>query len=396
MVDWSALLSNYSISDVASALGSLPADVQETIAKSINKPKPSPWSQSAGSVPALLHELDLHTLYGETLAEYEYESVEQLVALGRDGCEDELRSFGVTRDHRDRIAALAFSERPLGTLGGCFDNQFLAEIRPAWASTMGCENMGIFLYALTRFVKPHAVLEVGAGITSLWLLQALRDNHEELQRCEAARANDWQGYRVGAPPPGAEWMVEEELTVRSSRLPLLHCVDNMAHAHTTANKVTAAAERLGLTQYLKLHEADAYDAEQLQIDETDGSGSLDMVWLDFGIGHGAQGGRLDTFLSTWWPKLRPGGYLIVHSTLTNAVTRHWLEKMRSRVVSSNSGSNGGAPAAADATAASTSDAMGSEWRELSFLEPHKRYQNACSVFQKRPEGYGEPILTQYP
>ena len=127
--------------------------------------------------------------------------------------------------------------------------------------------------------------------------------------------------------------------------------------------MTAAAERLGLTQYLKLHEADAYDAEQLQIDETDGSGSLDMVWLDFGIGHGAQGGRLDTFLSTWWPKLRPGGYLIVHSTLTNAVTRHWLEKMRSRVVSSNSGSNGGAPAAADATAASTSDAMGSEWKQ---------------------------------
>ena len=32
------------------------------------------------------------------------------------------------------------------------------------------------LYALVKFIKPGRVLEVGAGYTSLWLLQALRDN----------------------------------------------------------------------------------------------------------------------------------------------------------------------------------------------------------------------------
>ena len=36
------------------------------------------------------------------------------------------------------------------------------------------------------------VLEVGAGYTSLWLLQALRDNADELARCEASQAAD--GY----------------------------------------------------------------------------------------------------------------------------------------------------------------------------------------------------------
>ena len=37
-------------------------------------------------------------------------------------------------------------------------------------------NQGPMLYALVKFIKPGRVLEVGAGYTSLWLLQALRDN----------------------------------------------------------------------------------------------------------------------------------------------------------------------------------------------------------------------------
>ena len=86
----------------------------------------------------------------------------------------------------------------------------------------------------------------------------------------------------------------------------------------------------------------------------------------------------------WWPRLAPGGWLVVHSTLTNAVTRHWLEKMRARVGAPTAGGEGG------------QDAMGSAFRELSFLEPHKRFQNACSWFQKRTDGWAEPILTQYP
>ena len=42
------------------------------------------------------------------------------------------------------------------------------------------------------------------------------------------------------------------------------------------------------------------------------------------------------------------------------------------------------------------DALGYGFRELSFLEPHKRFQNSCSIFQKRGEGYAEPVLTSYP
>ena len=33
---------------------------------------------------------------------------------------------------------------------------------------------------------------------------------------------------------------------------------------------------------------------------------------------------------------------------------------------------------------------------LSFLEPHKRFQNSVAVLQKRPPGWGEPVHTTYP
>lgn len=392
-IDWTALLRYRTMHEVAATLAALPLELQAQLAPAFSAQQPEPpWDMSCASTTSLLHELDLHALYGETFDEYEFTSVRQLRAL--DDAEAELRSLGVTRDHRDRICSLAASPRPRGTCGTCFDATFLHATSDAWAAHMGCENMGTLLYALCRFTKPRAVLEVGAGFTSIWLLQALRDNHEELRRCHAACEAD--GYRVGAPPPGAEWMVADELRARARHVPVLHCVDNMAHSHTTAHKVREAAAALGLSAHLRLHEADAYAladewpdvavaaaAEGAGGDDDaggeDDAGALDLIWLDFGIG---VGGRLDAFLSAWWPRLRPGGWLVVHSTLTNAMTRHWLEKMRARVGSAATGGE------ADA-------ALSGDFRELSFLEPHKRYQNSCSWFQKR-EGYAEPVLTQYP
>ena len=75
-------------------------------------------------------------------------------------------------DHRDKIAALALSPRPCGASGGCWDASFLRSNRPLHSAHMGCENMGPMLYSLVRFIKPRKVLEVGAGYTSIWILQA--------------------------------------------------------------------------------------------------------------------------------------------------------------------------------------------------------------------------------
>jgi len=53
----------------------------------------------------------------------------------------------------------------------------------------------------------------------------------------------------------------------------------------------------------------------------------------------------------------------------------------------------GAPGAAGAD----DSPLGDEFVELSLYEPHKRYQNSFSIFQRRPAGWGgEPVHTNYP
>lgn len=119
-----------------------------------------------------------------------------------------------------------------------------------------------------------------------------------------------------------------------------------------------------------------------------GAPVFDMMWLDFGLGTGS---RIEGFLDAWWPRLRPGGLLLMHSTLTNTVTRAWLESQRARL-------RPDAPAVPDGTQPEGTPPRSHllEFETLSLLEPHKRYQNSVSIFQKRDGGWGEPVHTMYP
>ena len=163
-------------------------------------------------------------------------------------------------------------------------------------------------------------------------------------------------------------------------------------------------------------------------DDEDGAPMLlDMLWLDFGLGSGP---RIEAFLDAWWPRLRHGGLLLMHSTLTNAVTRAWLEKQRDRARPGGGGTLEPPPAAPpppgpaqpvlasiheDGEDLAPSDGHGGTagghnlaavpprasrhlcaFESISLLEPHKMYQNACSIFQKRDGGWSEPVLTSYP
>lgn len=357
----------------------------------------------------------------------------------------ELDALGVTCEDAKAIAQLATSPRPSGASGGVWSERFLLACRPAHDAHMGAENIGPLLYALCRFVKPRRVLEVGAGYTSLWLLQALADNSAELQRCRQSLQTDghlvsgcawllpWvegkgrDGAAAGdqaasqsqagatalpfetAPmPPTAPAVAstatrDTPVSMDSTRstvppeaeplsVPMLHCVDDMSHANTTACDVHTAAVRLGLSSHLRLHAIDAFElAEQWpHLDEGAGMQQLDMLWLDFGAG---VAGRLDEFLRRWWPRLRPGGLLLLHSTLTNAVTREWLETLRKRDGHTSRSDCNDTTREPDGRGPFYGDDM---VEMMSLLEPHKRVQNSVSLFQKRPRGWGEPIHTLYP
>ena len=124
-----------------------------------------------------------------------------------------------------------------------------------------------------------------------------------------------------------------------------------------------------LPNYLRFVKGDAFDME---FDEE----SIDLLWCDFGVGS-----RMKDFASNAWKSIKPGGFLVCHSTLTNLGTRSWLERLRNRGYSEE---ETGIPE--------------NEFVELSLLEPHKRYQNSVTILQRRKGSKGEfkePIYSEY-
>ena len=244
-----------------------------------------------------------------------------------------------------------------------FNDNFLNHISSLYNPHMGVENIGPFLYSFIRFTKTKSIVEIGAGYTSLWILQALKDNDDEmervrtLQRSGACRLLDWPW----ASPDQVEWF--------SRRNGSLLCIDNCLHQKETATGATAIAKTLGLEGYMQFFQGDAFDLE-LKPE------SIDILWCDFGVGS-----RMKDFCLTGWPSIRPGGFLLCHSTITNKGTRDWLEATRARKGQHVTG------------------IPPDDYVELSLLEPHKHYQNSISIFQKRKGSVGksfvEPIYSEY-
>ena len=58
-VDWHARLRGLSVDDIASALSSMPADVQEHLETALKPRVAQPWDMASGSTAELLHELNL-------------------------------------------------------------------------------------------------------------------------------------------------------------------------------------------------------------------------------------------------------------------------------------------------------------------------------------------------
>ncbi|KAL3802350.1 hypothetical protein HJC23_007175 [Cyclotella cryptica] len=274
--------------------------------------------------------------------------------------EDEARLF----QHDEAVRQVFLPRSP------AFSSLFLHHVESLYNPHMGVENFGPFLYSFIRFTKRRRIVEVGAGYTTLWILQALKDNELELQRI---RDLDNEGrlrmldYPFGTPAL-TDWDVSSPSYVPSSLL----CIDNCEHQRQTASNAIGVAKTLGLDQYLNFLQGDAFDALGTHFSEVE---SIDMLWCDFGVGS-----RMAEYASNVWKYIKPGGFLVCHSTLTNRRTREWLEGLRGRKGEKVTG------------------IPSNEYVELSLLEDHKRFQNSLTILQKRVGITGpfeEPIYSEY-
>ncbi|MFG3010731.1 DUF2087 domain-containing protein [Streptomyces cinerochromogenes] len=185
---------------------------------------------------------------------------------------------------------------------------------------MGTENAGPALRALTTMVRPRTVVEVGAGSSTLHLLLGLRD-----ARAEAAR--DRRIVNGGTTAHERASVLHPRSAV-DDYAPRLLVVDDISVPGTSADRVREAARDLGLDDMLTFIERDFF---ALTEEELDGWGPLDLVWLDAGT----QGDDA-AFLTSLWPRVAPGGTVVLHepylATTVETADQRGQTRVAARVV----------------------------------------------------------------
>lgn len=278
-----------------------------------------------------------------------------LFTKAREGLSDEEKADPLWKN--DEVVRKAFMQR-----SPALSSLFLNHIQSLYNPHMGVENAGMLLYSLIRFTKIRTVVEIGAGFTTMWILQALKDNDDEMKRIK--HLDDAGNAKLLDVP----WVPQSSTEYYHQRKSSLLCIDNCLHQRETATGAGSLAKTLGLSDYLKFVKGDAFD---MQFDPK----SVDMLWCDFGVGS-----RMREFASGAWSSIRPGGFLVCHSTLTNHRTREWLEAVRRKE-------------GVEVTGIPPDEVV-----ELSLLEPTKTYQNAITILQRRKaldDVYNEPIYSEY-
>ncbi|MEU4887842.1 MULTISPECIES: DUF2087 domain-containing protein [Streptomyces] len=187
---------------------------------------------------------------------------------------------------------------------------------------MGTEAAGPFLRSLARLLRPCTAVEVGAGATTLHLLLGLRD-----ARAEAADDRLVVRGRLDSPERAS---VLHPKSALKDYAPRLHVVDDVSVPGTSADRVQSIATSLGLDGVLTFIEQDFFSLTE---DDIDGWGPLDLVWLDAG----SQGDDA-RFLATLWPRVAPGGVVVLHepylATTVETLDARGVSRMAGKVVPS--------------------------------------------------------------
>jgi len=214
----------------------------------------------------------------------------------------------------------------------------------------GTENVGSVLYGLVKLCRPRSVLEVGAGLSTIYLLKALKENvlADGLERTTNKNVYGKTDYYTAAYRP------------------FLLTLDDMSHERSLAPKVSRMAAELRLDDSLILENTD-FKGFSRRIPPR--LLPLDFVWFDCG---GLE--EYVDFVNEYWALVNPAGGLIVfHSTQTNLALRLFITKIAERQRASGY----------------------AEFELLNLLEPHKKLQNSLSIVRLKHKSR-TPLYTYEP
>lgn len=245
---------------------------------------------------------------------------------------------------------------------------FAAALTTVASPRMGTELVGPLLRSLVCLVRAAAVLEVGGGTSTLYLLDALAENarrHEsELRMLEAKQRlydPSWADDERAAERDGGAllaWLEADpplalpEYYARPYR-PRCVSVNNVSSPFSAASRVRDAAEQAGLAHLLDQRFCDFRDLPSVLADPEE---VFDLAWFDCGGYH-----EYRDFLDLYWDRVRAdGGMLLLHYTLTVPNHERILAELRSQ---RETGIRG-------------------QFEMLSLLEPHKLMQNSVTLIRR--------------
>ena len=232
--------------------------------------------------------------------------------------------------------------------------------------SMGVELVSPLLYSLIRLARPRNVLEVGAGYSTLFILQALADNLNDFEtekkklrgHVRSDKHKGWRRVLKGRHPAPLAAPQYYEIPYR----PVLSVIDDTSHPATSAKKVEEVARKLRLHSFLKFHEGD-FRGMSSRLEKE--SLPLDLIWFDCGM--------LREFLAEYWDLLNPqGGLLLIHTLPSNSIKFAALEDFKKKLA------RRGSP----------------PFEVLSLVEPHKWRQNSVTLIRKMSPGMDSPSVEE--
>lgn len=204
-------------------------------------------------------------------------------------------------------------------------NKDFLEIHPNY---FGSENISLFLYSLIKTTRPNKLLELGAGYSTFFMAQALKDIKNEIKNSSSPFSIKDQNW-------------EKEYN------PILEVYENESSPNTSISQIKNNLSKLNLEKYVSFKIKDYKDFTF--------NTEYNLIWWDAGANE-----NLFTFFRKFLNILTEGGILIIHSTLTNLWGRFFLSELKLKIQSG--------------------DLKNLEL--ISFLEPHKFEQNSFTIIKK--------------